>query len=72
MAEFKNPVGTSNLQGKKKRLKNRTIKFKCKMRDIDNVYSRFLVEERLQFIEVHKDFVGEMRLQVRRERKEIE
>lgn len=42
------------------------------MRDIDNAYSRFLVEERLQFIEVHKDFMGEMRLQVRRERKEIE
>ena len=44
----------------------------CEMRDIDNVYSRFLVEERLQFIEVHKDFMGEMRLQVRRELKEIE
>lgn len=39
------------------------------MRDIDNVHSRFLVEERLQFIEVHKDFMGEMRLQVRRELK---
>lgn len=48
------------------------IKFKCKVRDIDNVYSRFLVEERLQFIEMHKDFMGEISHQVRRELKEIE
>lgn len=48
------------------------IKFKCKVRDIDNVHSRFLVEERLQFIEMHKDFMGEIRLQVRGELKEIE
>ena len=48
------------------------IKFKCKVRDIDNVYSRFLVEERLQFIEMHKDFMREISHQVRRELKEIE